>query len=182
MKAKTKALAKQSRIYRKLHKFVAVPFVVFMFIMGATGLLLAWKDQLQFKPSTQKSIANNRDLIALDVIKDNAVAYIEKMNLSSEINRIDYRPNKGTAKVRFENHFTELQIDCFSGEIISKKQRTADIIEMIHDGSILDYLFKNQSKPLKLFYSTATSLALILLSFSGFWLWLKPRQIKKIKR
>jgi len=182
LKTKTKALAKQARWYRKLHRFIAIPLVAFMFLLGATGLLLAWKDQLQFKPKTQEAIANNRALISLDVIKNNAVKHIESLNLSPEINRIDYRPDRGIAKVRFENHFTELQVDCYSGEIVSEKHRTADLIEMIHDGSILDFLFKNQSAPAKLFYSTLTSLGLILLSISGFMLWLKPKQIKRLKQ
>ena len=153
-----------------------------MFLVGVTGLLITWKDQLQFKPKSQESIANNRSLISLDIIKNNAIKHIENLNLSPEINRIDYRPDKGIAKVRFENHFTELQVDCYSGEIVSEKQRTADLIEMIHDGSILDYVFKNQSTPIKLFYSTVTSAGLMLLSFSGFMLWLKPKQLKKLKQ
>ncbi len=84
--------------------------------------------------------------------------------------------------MRFENHFTELQIDCYTGKVISVKQRTDNVIEMIHDGSIMDYLFKSKSENIKLFYSTVTSLGLILLAFSGFWLWLKPKKIKKIKK
>lgn len=152
-----------------------------MFLLGATGLLLTWKDQLQFKPKSQESIANNRTLISLDIIKNNAVKHIESLNLSPEINRIDYRPDKGIAKVRFENHFIELQVDCYSGKIVSEKHRTADLIEMIHDGSILDFVFKNESNPVKLFYSTITSLGLILLSISGFMLWIKPKQLKKYK-
>lgn len=152
-----------------------------MFLLGATGLLLTWKDQLQFKPSTQTIKANDRVLISLDIIKANAIAYIDSLKLSSKINRIDYRPSKGVAKVRFENHFTELQVDCYTGKIISEKTRTADIIEMIHDGSILDFMFRNQSTPIKLFYSTITSLGLMLLAYSGFWLWIKPKQIKKLK-
>ncbi|PTM06964.1 MAG: peptidase [Bacteroidetes bacterium] len=182
MNRRTKTLAKQSRWYRKLHRFIAIPLVAFMFLVGVTGLLITWKDQLQFKPKTQESIANNRTLISLDIIKNNAIKHIENLNLSPEINRIDYRPDKGIAKVRFENHFTELQVDCYSGEIVSVKQRTADLIEMIHDGSIIDYLFKNQSTPIKLLYSSATSLGLMLLSFSGFMLWLKPKKIKYIKQ
>jgi uncharacterized iron-regulated membrane protein len=177
-----KTLAKQSRLYRKIHSFISIPLVAFMFLVGITGLLITWKDQLQFKPKTQESIANNRSLISLDIIKNNAVKHIESLNLSPEINRIDYRPDKGVAKVRFEYHFTELQVDCYSGEIVSVKQRTADLIEMIHDGSIIDFLFKNQSTPVKLFYSTITSLGLMLFSFSGFMLWLKPKQIKKLKQ
>ena len=155
--------------------------VFFLFIVGVTGLLLTWKDELQLKPPTSKTESQNRPLIPLQTIQDNAVSYIEKLNLSSEINRIDYRPKKGIAKVRFEHHFTEIQIDVFTGAIVSEKTRTADVIEMIHDGSIIDFLFGNDSTPAKLFYSTFTSLGLLFLSFSGFWLWLKPRQIKKLK-
>lgn len=155
--------------------------VFFMFIVGATGLLLTWKDELQLKPSSSKIASQNRPLLALQTIHDNAVSHIKKLNLSSEINRIDYRPNKGIAKVRFEEHFTELQVDCYTGAIVSQKTRAADVVEMIHDGSIIDFLFGNSGKPTKLFYSTCTSLGLLFLSFSGFWLWLKPRQIKKLK-
>lgn len=175
-------MAKASRWYRKAHRFVAMPLVVFLFIMGATGLLLAWKDELQLKPPTASIESNGRPLISLDSIKNNAVEHVEKLGLSKEIDRIDYRPKKGIAKVIFVNHFTELQVDCFTGKILSEKTRTADIIEMIHDGSILDFLFKNSSKPAKLFYSTLTSLGLMFLAFSGFWLWLKPKKIKKLKK
>lgn len=174
-------MAKVTRWYRRAHRFVALPLVVFLFIMGATGLLLAWKDELKLKPPTTTIKANERQLISLDSIKYNAVTHIENLGLSSEIDRIDYRPNKGVAKVVFVNHFTELQVDCFSGNIISEKTRTADVIEMIHDGSIVDFLFKNSSKPAKLFYSTLTSLGLIFLAFSGFWLWWKPKRIKILK-
>ena len=62
------------------------------------------------------------------------------------------------------------------------KQRTADLIEMIHDGSIIDYLFKSKSENAKLLYSTLTSLGLILLGLSGFIIWIRPKQIKDLKR
>ncbi len=182
MELKRKKLAKQSRWYRKVHRFIAMPLVVFMFILGATGLLLTWKDELQLKLKSQKALNQELEMISLDSIQAIAVNYVNQQDLSSEINRIDFRPSKGIAKVRFENHFTEIQIDCYSGAILSDKTRTADIIEMIHDGSILDYLFGNQSTPFKLFYSTITSLGLMLLAFTGFWLWLKPKQIKNKKR
>lgn len=181
MDNKIKHLAKSTRFYRKFHKYVAVPMLVFMFILGTTGILLAWKSELHLKPPSQKIQLTNLPVLSLSKIEESAVNYAKNLSLDPTINRIDYRPTKGIAKVRFETHFTELQVNCFTGEIISNKQRTADIIEMIHDGSILDYLFKNKSTNIKLFYSTITSLGLILLSFSGFWLWLKPRKIRDIK-
>ena len=174
-------LAKGARFYRRFHKFIAVPMLFFMLLLGATGLLLTWKAELKFQPPSQKSTNTNKPLISLSLIEQNAIFYMDSLQLSSTINRIDYRPSKGIAKIRFENHFTELQIDCYTAKIISVKQRTDVIIEMIHDGSILDYLFKNKSKKAKLLYSSITSIGLILLAFSGFWLWLKPKQIKKHK-
>ncbi|WP_347925255.1 PepSY-associated TM helix domain-containing protein [Pontimicrobium sp. SW4] len=181
MSKTTRALAKETRWYRRLHKTIAIPLVVFLFLVGVTGLLLTWKDELKLKPPSQEVI-QKQHLIGLKSIEDIATNYSDSLNLNSTINRIDYRPSKGIAKVRFEYHFTELQIDCFTGDIISTKQRTSDVIEMIHDGSIIDYLFKSDSHYAKLIYSTITSLGLILLSISGFIMWLRPKQIKALKR
>jgi uncharacterized iron-regulated membrane protein len=184
MRKNIRKLAKQTRFYRRFHKFIAVPMLFFMLLLGSTGLLLTWKTELKLQPHSQQSAFTNQSLISLSVIEKNAIRYADSLKLSQSINRIDYRPSKGIAKVRFEEHLTELQLDCYTGKIISVKQRTDNLIEMIHDGSIIDYLFKSKSKNVKLVYSTLTSLGLILLTFSGFWLWLKPKQIKshKIKK
>jgi hypothetical protein len=179
VKTKNKNLAKSTRWYRKWHRLIAIPLLLFILTMSITGLLLTWKDQLGFKPETTTVNPEGRVLVSLAEIEKNAINYIDSLKLSNDINRIDYRPRKGIAKVRFENHFTELQIDCYTGKIISEATRTADVIEMIHDGSIIDFLFKAGGTPTKLFYSTLISLGLLFLSISGFWLWLKPKQIKK---
>ena len=85
------------------------------------------------------------------------------------------------AKIVFIEHFTELQIDCTTGKILSISQRNSDIFEKIHDGSILDFFVKTENDEIKLFYTTIVSLGLILLSFSGFWLWYNPKRIKMQK-
>jgi uncharacterized iron-regulated membrane protein len=159
---------------------VAIPLLLFIVVMSVSGLLLTWKEELQLKPPSS-STSGNGDLISLSKIEETAIHYIDSLKLSNDINRIDYRPSKGIAKVRFEDHFTELQIDCYTGKVISEATRTADVIEMIHDGSIIDYLFNSKGHPTKLLYSSIISLGLIFLSVSGFWLWLKPKQIKKNK-
>ncbi|WP_308993020.1 PepSY domain-containing protein [Mariniflexile litorale] len=182
MISKIKTLSKETRLYRKFHKLIAIPMVIFMLILGITGVLLTWKNELQLKPSTEKSRFINKKLVSLNFIQNKATEICDSLKLSPEIDRIDYRPSKGIAKVRFKSHFTELQIDCASGKITSIKQRTDTIIEMIHDGSIIDFIFKSESKNFKLVYATTTSLALIFLAFSGFWLWLKPKKIKKLKK
>ena len=86
MEQQLKSLAKATRWYRKAHRFVAISLVAFLFVMGATGLLLAWKDELKLKPPTSTIASNERLLISLDSIKNNAVAHIENLGLSSEIN------------------------------------------------------------------------------------------------
>ena len=182
VKKKNKKLAKSARWYRKTHRFIAIPLLLFIIVMSVSGLLLTWKEELQLKPSSTHINSDGRHLIPLSQIEENAINYIDSLQLSNAINRIDYRPNKGIAKVRFETHFTELQIDCYTGAVISEKTRTADIIEMIHDGSIIDHLFNAQGHPTKLFYSSIIGLGLLMLSFSGFWLWYKPKQIKRNKQ
>lgn len=106
----------------------------------------------------------------------------DSLQKSSKVDRIDIRPQKGVAKVIFEEHFTELQIDLATGQILSSTVKTSDIIEKIHDGSIIDYFIKVDQDPVKLVYTTTASLGLILLSISGFWMWYNPKRIRKMKK
>ncbi len=179
-----KDISKQTRFYRKMHKWLAVPMFLVMFVIGFSGLLLGWKKQTALLPKTQKGATeNSSDWIKIDSLVLIARSY-SKNNLKKEdeIDRIDIRPQKGIAKIVFAQHFTELQLDCKTGEILSVSTRKSDFIEKIHDGSIVDYFVKTSSDQFKLFYTTAASLSLILLSFSGFWLWYNPIRIKKRKK
>ena len=155
--------------------------IMVVLVLGITGLLLTWKSELNLTPPSKVISIQTDKLIDLSSIENIAIKYIDSIGLDNSIARIDYRPAKGIAKIRFNKHFTELQINCFTGEIISSKQRTADIIEMIHDGSIIDYLFQSESENVKLLYSTLSSMGLILLAVSGFFMWIRPKQIKNIK-
>jgi hypothetical protein len=155
-----------------------------MFVIGTTGLLLGWKKQTALLPKTQKGATeNSAEWIKIDSLVAVAKAYSKNtLKKAQEIDRIDIRPQKGIAKIVFAHHFTELQLDCKTAEILSVSTRKSDFIEKIHDGSIVDYFVKTSGDQFKLFYTTATSLSLILLSFSGFWLWYNPIRIKKWKR
>ena len=183
MSIETEKIAKNTRIYRKIHKWISVPLFVFMFLIGVTGLLLGWKKTAGILPSTKKgSNIEASKWISLDIIQATAQKFAkDSLKLSTEIDRIDVRPQKGVAKIVFIEHFTDLQIDCTTGKILSISQRNSDIIEKIHDGSILDFFVKTKNDEIKLFYTTIVSLGLILLSFSGFWLWYNPKRIKKQK-
>ncbi|WP_247237437.1 PepSY domain-containing protein [Telluribacter sp. SYSU D00476] len=177
-------IAQSTRLYRKLHKWLAVPLFLFMILVGGTGLLLGWKKQVQLLPKTAKgTTTESTQWISLDSIQQVAQAYSRtELGLPDEIDRIDVRPQKGVAKIVFTQHFTELQIDCTTGEILSTSTRSSDIIEKIHDGSILDYWIGQDGEQIKLTYTTLLGLGLVLLSVSGFWLWYNPRRIRKQKR
>ena len=180
---RTEELAQSTRRYRRLHKWVALPLFLFMFIIGATGVLLGWKKHADFTPPTQKGISKKAvDWISLEQIQSIASQYAkDSLQVQPDIDRIDVRPGKGVAKILFESHYTELQIDLTSGKIVSQEKRWNDFIEHIHDGTIVDRLLGNDGEHSKVTYTTLTSLGLMLLSFSGFWMWWNPRRIRKIK-
>lgn len=183
MANKVSGISNSTRLYRKIHKWVSIPLLIFMMIIGVTGLLLGWKKQTNLLPKTEKGESkNSADWIKIDSIQTIAKTYAKMvLKTSDEIDRIDIRPQKGIAKIVFVEHFTELQIDCKTGEILAINTRKSDFIEKIHDGSIIDFFIKTSSDQIKIIYTTIVSLGLILLSFSGFWLWYNPIRIRKQK-
>lgn len=102
-------------------------------------------------------------------------------NLSPTLDRIDARPDKGIVKFVFKNHYTEIQLDCTTGNVLAVNARTSDIIEQIHDGSILDFVFNTNNGQIKLGYTTITGLSLLLLTITGFFLWYNPIRIRNKK-
>ena len=177
-------IALLTRIHRRIHKWISIPFVFFLLLIGITAILLAWKKEMKLIPPTQKTkVENPGEWIAVEKIMDIGTTFMkDSLQKSHKIDRLDIRPDKGIIKIVFKHHFTEVQVDGYSGEILSVSQRNSDLVEKIHDGSIVDFILKSDSENSKLIYSTLTSLALIILGVSGFYLWLNPRKIKNIKK
>jgi uncharacterized iron-regulated membrane protein len=100
--------------------------------------------------------------------------------MDTTIDRVDIRPDRGMAKVRFNNHYHALQIDLATGELLYRKQRRADFIEKLHVSSLFDEWLGSNS--IKLVYGSFTALSLFFLSVSGFFLWVNPRKIKNLKQ
>ncbi|SMD44306.1 PepSY-associated TM region [Aquiflexum balticum DSM 16537] len=176
--------ARNTRIYRRIHKVISITFVVFLLIIGVTAILLAWKKEMKLIPKTQSTkVDNPGDWIRLEqMIVIGQTFMRDSIGKSDLIDRVDVRPDKGIAKIVFKKHFTEIQIDGFSGEVLSIKQRNSDLVEKIHDGSILDFLMETDSESSKIIYSTLTSLGLIFLCITGFYLWYNPRKMKRLKK
>lgn len=177
-------IAQRTRLYRKLHKWISIPLLVFFALMSFTGLLLGWKKQAVLLPKTQKGTSANSEVwIGIDSLQKIAVSYTKNvLKLDTEIDRIDIRPQKGIAKFVFAQHFTELQLDCTNGEVLSVAVRNSDWIEKLHDGSILDFWINPNSQMFKLIYTSLTGLGLAGLTLSGFWLWYNPIRMRRKKQ
>jgi uncharacterized iron-regulated membrane protein len=182
-----KEIAKSTRTYRSLHKVIGTYLFVFFFILSITGLLLGWKKHSGglLLPKTQKGTSTNmKTWLPYDSLTTLATKALHDSlgSLSPELDRIDARPDKGIVKFVFKNHFTEIQLDCATGKVLAVNRRTSDIIEQIHDGSILDFLAQTSNGQIKLGYTTITSVSLLLLTITGFFLWYNPIRIRKQKQ
>ncbi len=182
----SKRQAKVVRAFRWLHRNIAVPLLIFFFVVSVTGLLLGLKKNTGILAPTKKGTApglagwiplDSLEKIAIRTVKDS----IENMD-DVELDRIDIRPDKGIAKFSFKDSYHGLQIDGTTGKILLIERRTSDLIEDIHDGSILDNWIGTGNEQIKVIYTTIMGLSLLLLVVSGFWLWYGPKKIRRQRR
>ncbi len=176
--------AKLIRIFRKIHRTTGVFLFIFYFIIAITGFLLGIKKHSGgiILPKTQSGSSTKLvDFISLDSLQNNAkkeIALFLKESKPSQIDRIDIRPEKGIVKFTFKSNFYEVQLDGATGALLQIDLRRSDVIEKIHDGSIIDYYLGFESGFFKLIYTTIMSLALVLFTITGFWLWYGPKKMR----
>ncbi len=178
LKRKVKKLSHETRFWRKIHHYLGLILAVLLFISALTGIILAWKKDVDIiQPPTQKGAGKSLDewmpLAQLESISNAHVATHLEEQIT--LDRIDVRPDKGIAKVLYQPGYWEVQIDGKSGEVLSLEKRYSDLVEQIHDGSIISDLFKLVSMNLLGF-------GLVVMIFTGVWLWYGPWKIRKIKR
>lgn len=179
-----KRQAKILRISRKIHRTTGALLFVFFFITACTGLLLGWKKHagglILPKSYTGKS-TNAQDWLPVHVLLENANKIAREQispDLSLELERIDLRPDKGMVKFVFIEDYWGIQVDLTTGELLHIERRRSDFIENIHDGSILDYVFKTNSEQIKVVYTSILGTALLTFTITGFWLWYGPKQFR----
>lgn len=182
-----KRQARVIRLFRKIHRQTAILLFAGFFIMASTGLLLGWKKNsggLIMAETAQGSSDRLSEWLPLDSLRKNAVLFLHDSvspTLSPEIDRFDVRPGKGVVKVTFKEHFTGLQVDGATGRVLKKEFRTSDLIEKIHDGSVVDHWLGTGNDLFKLIYVTVMGIALLLFTITGFWLWRGPKRLTKGK-
>ncbi len=185
-KQSRKKQAKILRVFRKIHRITGATLCIFFFIVASTGLLLGWKkntgDFLGSK--TYKGTTTElKEWLPLKELQEKAEIYLKNVNPTGfrpELDRIDIRPDKGVAKFIFEKYYG-IQIDGATGALLHVDKRRADFIENVHDASILDNYLDTEGY-IKLGYTTVMSLALLLFTITGFWLWYGPKRMRKTKQ
>lgn len=166
--------AKLLRIFRKIHRKTGAFLFVFFFIVSVTGLLLGWKKHsggLLLAQSHAGTSTDLKDWLPLDSLYKNACRFLHdsvSADLSLDLKRIDARQDKGMLKFVFANHFWAIQLDGATGQLLHIERRNADLIENIHDGSILDYYFGIKGEYLKLVYTSVMGAALMIFTLTGF--------------
>ncbi len=182
-----KKQAKLIRLFRKIHRTMGIYLFVLFFIVSITGLLLGWKKNsmgIIHTESKQGVSSDVKDWLPLDTLQTIAFQALQssvKQDINLDLQRIDARPGKGMVKFVFENHYWGIQLDATTGEVLSINQRRSDLIENIHDGRVLDILFKTDGEIIKLIYTTTMGLALFLFTATGFWLWYGPKRMRKVR-
>lgn len=170
---------------RKIHRYTGMFLFIFFFIISITGLLLGWKKHsggLILPKSYTGTSTDLGDWLSIDSLHKNACKILHDSispNLNLDLERIDIRMEKGMVKFVFIDHFWGIQLDGVTGDLLHIERRNSDIVENLHDGSILDYHFKTSKEQIKLVYTTIMGLALLTFTITGFWLWYGPKRMKK---
>lgn len=185
---KISRISSSTRMYRNLHNKAGIILLLLILISASTGILLGWKKNSMgyLQAATAKGTsADPSRWLPMDTLISLAGRALHDgvdRSLNLDIDRIDIRPEKGIAKFVYLHHFQSVQMDLTTGQVLGFEVRRSDWIEKLHDGSLLDYYIDAKGTPTKLVFTTIVGLGLLLLCFSGFWLWLNPRRIRNAKR
>lgn len=180
--------AKVLRIFRKIHRTAGALLFCFFLFVSVTGLMLGWKKNSNgfiLPESFEGTSEDLKEWLPLDSLHKNACKILHdsvSSDLSLDLERIDVRKDKGMVKFIFLDHYWGIQLDGATGKLLHIERRRSDIIENIHDASILDYFFETDSEQIKLVYTSVMGISLLTFTVSGFWLWYGPKRMRRKKR
>lgn len=165
-----------ARLLRQIHYWTSLPLLVTVFIIAATGSILALKKNFAvLQPPTQSGSApGNLHRPVSDLVA--AVSRVPGHGGIGwqDVDRIDIRPGAGVAKVILHSR-TEVQVDLATGRVLQVGYRTSDLLETIHDFSILGGWSKYV-------FSFGSGIALLAMAATGAYLFLLPMLARRQRR
>ena len=174
------------RVFRKIHRWTGALLFLFFFAIAVTGGLLGWKKNTgdlilpKTRTGTQTDLRQWKPLHELYAAAE--AYYTEHYPAEAYVlDRLEADPEKGVLKVVFAPGFVGIQVDGGSGEILHAGKRNSDLFENLHDGSYVDDLL-GWGGAFKLLYTSLMSLALVLFTVTGFWLWYGPKRLRRQRK
>jgi len=165
-----------ARVLRKIHYWASLFLLVSVFIIAGTGSLLALKKDFDILQPPVRAASGQglpeRSMASI-IPSINAVPGHEQVTWR-DIDRIDIRPADGVAKVIL-NSRTELQVDIHSGHALETGYRTSDLLESIHDFSVLGGWAKYV-------FSFGSGIALLVMGGTGVYLFVLPFLVRRAKQ
>jgi uncharacterized iron-regulated membrane protein len=161
---------------RKFHRWGALICAIPMMVVIASGLLLQVKKQVEWiQPATRAGVSTNQipKQSWSDILQVARGVPSAEVDGWEDIDRLDMRPAKGIVKVRCKNRW-EVQIDLYSGEVLSSTFRRSDLIESLHDGSFF-------TDSVKTWIFLPNGVVLLGLWITGVWLWYLPFHSRRKK-
>ena len=166
---------------RQWHSRVSSILFVFFFFIALTGLVLGWKDlfvsNIYTAPQKQEIMKPMRDWLPLDSLQTLAShALNQQVKAVSDLKptSLNALPEKGIVRFNFKNLYT-VQVNAGTGAVMHIEKKASDVFIKIHDGALLDDLFSTKGV-FKTTYSSLMGLALLFLTFSGFWMRFMPKR------
>jgi uncharacterized iron-regulated membrane protein len=168
---------KTFKFFWTTHKWTGIILAVIFAMTSVTGFMLLIKKKVDWiQPPTQKGAPGElAELLTIEEVF--AVVFAQEHPAFAsldDIDRIDFRPGKRVHKVRSNHDQWEIQVDAVSGEVLSVKRRMSDLLENLHDGSFFGDWVHAWVMPV-------VTCGLLLLVFSGLWLWIEP-SVRKRRR
>lgn len=170
------------RTVRRIHRLTASFLSVALLIVAISGILLGWKKNSNgylHPDSHQGTTTDFARWLPLDSLRTIAITTLHengREGLSEEIDRIDIRPDYGMVKFVFAHHYQGVQLDGATGAVLHVEHRRSDVVEDIHDMSIIDKLLGVEGEIFKLIYTSFTGLSLVLFTVTGIWLRYRPKK------
>lgn len=152
---------------RKVHYWLSLAIALPAMVIFVTGVLLQLKKYVHWiQPAEQRGVGGP-PRIGFDEMLER-IRSVPELDVEGweDVDRIDFRPRHGMAKVRGRNHW-ELQLDTSTGEVLQVAYRRSDIIESIHDGGWF-------SEWIKMVVFTPTAVVLIIMWATGVYLFILP--------
>lgn len=173
---------------RKIHRTLGATLFLLFLVVSLSGLLLGWKKNTggyilpESARGTSAELSTWQPLDTLQSIAFSALRGTVDKDINLDLQRIDARPEKGMVKFVFDNHYWGVQLDGSTGKVLAITRRRSDLVENIHDGSVLDLIFGTQGEILKLCYTSIMGLSLLGFTITGFWLWYGPKVMRRTHR